>query len=94
MSTVDKTKTMICVKNCTGFDPISGNYNVQFGQSRALPLTSTYKWVTGDGDPISSVKCDIKDFGGISETIDLEEYTWECANGYYMKSDNRCHGKL
>ena len=84
----------LCVKNCTGVDPISGQYSVPFGKSRSLPPNPIYKWVDGNGNRISSVKCDYKDFGKKSESIGLNYYAWDCAPGYNKNpSSNICYGK-
>ena len=90
---LDNPKMTICVKNCTGSDPIHGIYNVTFAQSKQLSSVPGYQWVDGNGNHISSVKCDVKHFGGPYETFTLD-YTWECTQGYHKRSnDNRCVGK-
>ena len=81
----------LCVKNCSGSDPIHGSFNLTFRQPMALNPTPGYIWKNSYGEEISSVKCDFFDFGGTFEAIKLN-YTWECDDGYY-KIDNSCKGK-
>ena len=93
-SDYDQHKMIICVTNCTGNDPINGDYIVPFGASKNLLINPRYDWVDDNGDAISSVRCDFNDFGGVHEGISLSpNYAWVCKQGFYMGSDRRCRGK-
>ena len=68
----DDPKAMICVRNCTGFDPIAGSsFQLDFRTKKMLNQHPMYKWTDQDGNEISSTSCDFKDFGGLQEKIDF-----------------------
>ena len=71
------------MKNCTGFDPLLGqNFSLAFQENRTLIQHPGYIWKNENEDNIASINCDYKDFGGLSEKIDLD-YKWTCNAGYY-----------
>ena len=90
----DQRKMILCVTNCTGNDPIKGDFTVPFRGSRNLPIYPDGKWLNDNGDAVTSVRCDYEDSGGVYERISLSpNHTWVCKQGFYMGSDGRCHGE-
>ena len=80
----DDPKVTICVKNCTGFDPLSGySFEIGFKEHKTLDPHPAYNWTNRENNVISSLSCDFEDFGGLHEKIDID-YKWSCKNGYHQ----------
>ena len=71
---VDDPRMVLCVKHCTGFDPILLNYTFPFGEKIKLPNNPAYRWEYENGTEVSSITCDFKDFGGLRQRIERDDY--------------------
>ena len=74
---------VLCVKNCTGFDPLlDQSFSLAFQENKPLIQDPAYTWKNENNEEIASITCVYKDFGGPSEKSYLD-YKWTCNDGYH-----------
>ena len=80
-------KVVLCVKNCTGFDPLLGQrFSLALQENKTLVQNPAYTWKNENGKEITSITCVYKDFGVPSEKLVLD-YKWTCNAGYYENGE-------
>ena len=74
-------KVVLCVKNCTGFDPLlNQSFSLAFQENKPLIQDRAYTWKNENNEEITSITCDYKDLSNDKMYLD---YNWTCNSGYY-----------